>query len=138
MTQNFHADRALPRDHIGVVKRMHKGELALFFQMYRVLIRIGIGSTVQHDLGIFAAKAFNRIDLDHRRGFRHDDHRLAFELGRRVCHALRVIARRSSDHALFKLRWRELRHFVVRAANFVRKHGMHILAFQIHLIVNAA
>ena len=36
---------------------------------------------MQHDLGIFAAKAFNRIDLDHRRGFRHDNHRFAFEFG---------------------------------------------------------
>ena len=127
LAQDFHRDGTLPGDHIGVIIGMHKNHPVLLLQFQRMLIGIGIGIAVQHH---FRATAGNRLYLDLRRGRRHHDDRFAAELLRAECHALRVVPRRSRDHAALKLLRRELRHFVVCAAHFEGKHRLHILALE--------
>jgi len=113
---------------------MHEGHLVLLLQLQRVLIGIGIRITMQHH---FRAATRDRLDLDLRRGGGHHDDGLAAELlcGKR--HTLRMVPRRGGDHAALELLGRELRHFVVGAAQLERKHRLHILAFQQYRIANA-
>lgn len=48
----------------------------------------------------FAAEAAHRIDFDIRRGGWHDDQRLHARARSRESHALRMITRRSGNHAM--------------------------------------
>ena len=65
-------------------------------------VGIGVGVAVQHDLG---AARRDRVDLDARRGDRHDDHRPAAQPLRRERHALRVVAGARRDHAAAQARF---------------------------------
>jgi len=76
------------------------------------------------------------IDLDLRRGRRHDDHRPATELARRERHALGMIAGRGGDDAALSLRRRQVGHFVVGAAQLEREHRLHVLALEQHAVAD--
>ena len=93
--------RALPRDHIRVVERVHKGQLLLFTDGLRVDICLVKGVAKQHDL---AAPGRDRHDLHLRRGHGHHDDGVAAEALGRQGDALRVVARRGADHAALQHR----------------------------------
>ena len=89
LAQDFHAYCALPGDHVGIVVRMHEGELAHTLELQRMAVGLVVGIAEQHHLG--AARRY-RIHLDARRRHRHHDYRLAAEFLRRQGHALGVVA----------------------------------------------
>jgi threonine dehydratase len=70
LAHDLHADRALAGDHLGVVVGMHEHQAAAAPQLQRPLVRLGVRIAVQDDL---CAARRHRVDLDARRGDRHDD-----------------------------------------------------------------
>ena len=96
LAHDLHAHRALPGDHFRIVVWVHEGERAFAFQPQRLGVRLGVRVAVQAHLG--AARA-HRIDLDARRGDRHDDGGAAAQALRGKGHALRMVARTRGDHA---------------------------------------
>ncbi len=127
LTQDFHADGALPGDDIRVVIGMDKHHAGFAFQRQCVLVGIGIGIAVQHHL---ATAPLHGLNLDLWGGRGHDNGGLAAQFFRRQCHALGMVARRGSDHALGQLCRGQLRHLVVRPAQLEGKHRLHVLALQ--------
>ena len=73
LAQDFHADGALSGDDIGIVERMHEGELLFFLEFLRVAVGIAVAVAVQHDLHGTLAEMFHRVDLYLRRGGGHHD-----------------------------------------------------------------
>ena len=71
LTEQFHRNRALAGDHVGIVERMHELEALLGHQTMGLGLGVAVGLAVQHDL---RAAGTNGIDLERRRGDRHDDH----------------------------------------------------------------
>jgi hypothetical protein len=61
LPQDLHADRALARDHIGVVVRMHEHRVRALLQRERVRVGVAVGVTEQHD---FRTARLDRGDLD--------------------------------------------------------------------------
>ncbi len=113
---------------------MHERQLVLFFQRQCMVIGVGVGLAKQHDL---AATRLDRFDLDWRCRGRHHDHCAATELAGRQRDPLRVIAGRCADHAVFKLRRRQVCHLVVRAAQLEAEHALHVFALEINLVFHA-
>ena len=70
LANDFHADRALSCNHVGVVKWGDVGQFFFFCQFHRVIIGIVVGNAFEDD---FAAAAFDGVDFDFGRGFGHDD-----------------------------------------------------------------
>ena len=99
-----------------------------------MIVGIGIGIPEQHHL---AAEAADRVYLHLRRGHRHHDHRLAAQTMGRQGHALRMVAGRGTDDATLELRWREVRHLVVGAAQLEAVHGLLVFALEQHGVVQA-
>ena len=114
LPQDLHADRALPGDHVRVVERMNERELALARDCQRVLVGLFVLVAVQDH---FAAEVDYRLDLDARRGLRHDDRRRDAAPAGSERHALRVVAGRGADHAAPGDGLGEVRDLVVRAAH---------------------
>ena len=71
LTQDLHADGALPGNHVWVVKRMHKGEFFCFFEFQRMRISIIKRFPGQH---YFTTQVFDRLNLDFRGRGRHHNH----------------------------------------------------------------
>ena len=134
LAQDFDADRALPRDHIGVVVRMDEGQPAAAAEPGGERIGFVVRIAVQDDAG---AARDDRVDLDLRRGDRHDDRRAALQALRGECHALGVIARRRRDDTALQLRRRQLRHLVIGAAQLEGEHGLHVLALEQQCVADA-
>jgi hypothetical protein len=134
LPQDFHADRALPGDHFRIVERMHVGERAAALELQSLLVGLGVGIAVQHDLG---AARRDRVHLDARRGDRHHDHRLAAQALRRERHALRMVPRARRDHAAAQARLRQPGHLVVGAAQLEREYRLQVLALDQHAVAEA-
>ena len=134
LAADLDADRPLSGDDVRIVVRMDEGEAARLAQRVRMLVRVGKRVAVQQHV---AAPPLHRVDLDPRCRHRHHDNCAAAELGRRQRDALRVIARRRRDHALFELLARQMRHLVVRAADLVREHRLLVLALQQHAVLQS-
>ena len=132
LAQDLHRDRALPGDHVRVVERVHEGEVLL--RLHFECMRVGIGIRVAEQDHVGAARP-HRLDLDLRRGHRHDDDGAAAELLRRQRHALRVIAGRCRDDAALQLRTVEPGHLVVSAAQLEALDRLQVLALEQHAIV---
>jgi hypothetical protein len=71
LAQDFHADGALPGDHIRIVEGMDEVELLLLLQFQCVGVGRVVGIAEQDHFG---AALLHGIDLDGRRGGRHHDH----------------------------------------------------------------
>ena len=134
LAQDLHPDRALARDHVGVVERMDETETVRLLQFERMRIRVRIAFAEQHDIG---AARLHRIDLHLGRRHRHHDHGPAAEALRRQRDALRVIAGRRRDHAARELGLRQPRHLVVRAAQLEAEDRLVVLALQQHGVADA-
>ena len=127
LAQHFHGDRALAGDHVRVVKGVDEGQAVFFLQGHRVLVGVGVAVAEEHHL---ATELFDGVDLHLRGGGRHDDDRARAELAGAQRHALGVVAGRSANHAFFQLRGREIRHFVVGAAQLEAVHGLLVFALE--------
>ena len=64
------------------------------------------------------ATPFDRLNLDGGGGNRHDDGGFATQFLRRQCHALSVVAGRSTDDPAFQFGGRQMRHLVIGASQF--------------------
>ena len=73
MAQDFHANGALPGDHVRIVKRLHEHELTLRRELIGVRLGIRERFAAQHDFDILAAEGAHRVDLHLGRRHRHDD-----------------------------------------------------------------
>ena len=134
LAQDFHGDRALAGNHVGVIVRMHVGQVATLFELARVGRRLVIGIAMQHDFGTAPA---HRIDLDLGCGHRHHDGRRAAKALRRECDTLGMVAGGRRDHATAQsLRW-QVHHLVVGAAQLEGKHRLHVFALEQDAIVDA-
>ena len=89
LTEQFHRNRALAGDHIGIVERMHELEAPLGHQTMGLGLGVAVGLAVQHDL---RAAGTNGIDLERWRGDRYNDHRSAAELGCGESNPLSVVS----------------------------------------------
>jgi len=98
------------------------------------LIGVVVGLAVQHHFG---AARRHRVDLDLRRGHRHDDDGAAAELLRGQRHALRMVAGAGRDHAALERGRRQVRHLVVRAAQLEREHRLQVLALEQQRVAEA-
>src|SRR5208282_1444607 len=132
LTQNFHRDRALPGNDVGIVVWMHKGVTAPACKLECMRTSLVVGIAVQHN--VRAARG-DRRDLDLRRGDWHDDGCRAFQALRGKRDALRMIAGRGRDHATPQRGTRQLRHFVVRAAQLEGEHRLRVLALEQQYVV---
>jgi hypothetical protein len=134
LAQDFHADRALPRDDVGVVVRMHEGQPAPARQRARVRVGFVVGVSAQHHR---SAARLDGADLDLRRGDRHDDRGPAAQPLGGQRHALGMIAGGGGDHAALQGGCRQSRHLVIRAAHLEGKHRLQVLALQQHATAGA-
>jgi hypothetical protein len=134
LAQDFHGNRALAGNHVGVVEGVHKGQALFLLQLQRVAVGVGIAVAVQHHL---AAQGAHGVDLELRRGGGHHDHGARAQLVRAHGHALRVVAGRGADHAAFQLLGRQVRHLVVGAAQLEAEHRLLVFALEQHLVVQA-
>ena len=89
-------DRALARDHGGVLERVHERRAGLLRARERLGQRLVEARAREHGLGAVVAR---RVDLRHRRVLRHVDRRLDAELARGPRDRLAVVARARRDHA---------------------------------------
>ena len=135
LAQHFHGDGALAGNHLGVVKRVHKGHAVLLLQRERVLVRVGVAVAVQHHL---AAQGFDGFDLQSGGGHRHHDHGLGAQAAGTQRHALGMVAGRGADDALFQLSRREVHHLVVGAAQLETEHRLLVFALEQHGVVQTA
>ena len=134
LAQNFHGDGALARNHFGVVKGMHKGHAHFFLKHAGVFESVRVAVTHQHH---FAAQSFDGIDLHLWCGGGHHNHSATAQFARAQRDALGMVAGGGANHALFELRWREVRHFVVRTAQLKAVHGLLVFALEQHGVVQA-
>ncbi len=112
LTQDFHGDGPLAGDDIGIVIRVHVGQAPAPFQFSCMRGGFVIGITMQHHPGPTSPY---RIDLDFRRGDRHDDGCLAAQLLRSQGHALCMVTRRRGNDTPSQHFGPEVGHLVVSA-----------------------
>ena len=134
LAHDFHADGALPRDDFGVVKRRDVGQTAFGNQLHGVVVSIVVRHARQHHI---AAACFHRTHLNFRRGFGHHNGCRAAQSLRGKGNALRVVACAGGNHAFAQYVFRQLCHFVVRAAQLEGKHGLQIFAFEQDFVAQA-
>jgi hypothetical protein len=132
LAQDFHGDRALAGDDVGVVERMYEGQALFAFEGQRMGVRIGVAVPAQHDL---TAQRLDGLDLHLRRRHRHHDYGAGSKLVRGQRHALRVVARRSADDTPLQLFRRELDHLVVGAAQLEAEDRLLVFPLEQHLVV---
>ena len=85
----------------------------------------------------FAAEAAHRINFDIRGGGWHDDERLHAQARCRESHALRMITRRSGNHAMRFLLFRQARHHRVGSAQLKAVHRLTIFTLHQHNVIEA-
>ena len=134
LAQQFHGNRALAGDHIGVVKRVHKSHALLLLQAQGVGVGIGVALAMQHHL---ATQGLDGFYFEGGRGHGHHHHRACAQLGRAQRHTLGVVARRGANHPARELLAAELGHFVVRPAQLEAEHRLLVFALEQHLVVQA-
>ena len=80
----------------------------------------------------------HRLDLDLRRGLRHDDERADAEVAGRERHALRVVAGAGRDDAARPLGVGQVRDPVVGAAQLEAEDRLQVLALEQDLVAEPA
>ncbi len=126
LLKQLQRQRALPGDHHWVIKRRHPGKTLLLRQFNSFRFRfIKISAVQQH----FAAKTAYRIDFNIRRCFWHDDQRLHAKPRGGERHALRMVPRRRSNHAVGFLFFGQSGHHRVSAAQLKAMYRLPVFAF---------
>ena len=138
LTENFHADRALSCNDIGIVERMDEGQMSFFFQFLGVVAGIGERIAIQYDFDIVAAMCADGLYLDGRGGGRHGDDGPAVKSSGGQCDALGMVACRSADHAFFQLVGRKICHFVICATQFETEYALHVLALEQDMVAGTS
>ncbi|MNO94079.1 hypothetical protein D3C76_856910 [compost metagenome] len=131
LTQDFHGDRALARDHIRIVKGRNKGAPAFPGQLQCIGQRKRKTFAMQYRIG---APATNSDHLQLRRSGRHYDGGTDPQLPRCQRHTLRMITGRSRDHAASLLRVAQLHQLVVGAADLEGKGRLQVFALEQDLV----
>ena len=134
LPEHFHGDRALARNHLGVVKRVDEAQALLVAQLHRVGVGIGIAVAVQHHL---ATQRLHRVDFQSGCGDRHDDDGACAQLASAQRHALRMVASRRTNDAFVQLRGAQLRHLVVGPTQLEAEHRLLVFPLQQHLVFQA-
>ena len=127
LTQDLHGDRALARDHLGIVERMDEDHATLAREDHGTLVRLIVVIAVQDDLG---AELGHRAYLDLGRGRGHDDQGRDAACLRGEGDSLRMVSGGRADHSLMRDRRREMGDLVVGAADLEREHGLQVLALE--------
>ena len=135
LPQDFHGNRALTGDDVGVVEGMHKNQISLTAQLGGMLVGVIVVIPVQYD---FAAQIRNGLELDFGRSQGHDDDRRDSPSAGGQRNALCMVAGGSANHPALRADCRQLRNFVVSAANFERKHRLQVFSFEPDAIVETA
>ena len=135
LAQQLHGNRALAGDHIGVVKRVHKGHALLLLQHQGMGVGVGVALTMQHHL---APQGLHRLHFEGGRGHRHHHHRARAQLGRAQRHALGVVAGRGANHPARELLAAQLGHLVVGPAQLEAEHRLLVFTLEQHLVVQAS
>ena len=136
ISQDFKGDRPLTRSDIEIIERMDKG-MALFLGQ---LQRMGIGFVI-----IFAEKdhrraiGFRVIDLDQRRGLRHDDRGLELlQLGSQGNTLSMVASRCRDDQAALFLLSRQAGNLDKCTAYLVCTSQLQVFRLEIDLVAGQA
>ena len=98
---HFQCDRALTRDDVGVVERVHENQPARLLQIEGGVSRFIKRMSGEHD---FSAEIAGLAHLNVRGRFRHDDGRVDAEGARVISKPLGVIAGRCGDDAFLTIR----------------------------------
>ncbi|MNV00271.1 hypothetical protein D3C71_904300 [compost metagenome] len=130
LAQDLHANRALARDHVGVIECRNESQVLLLRQRLRMGEGVGVGIPgLDHGNGR-AAMGAHGIHLDLGRRLRHHDDGAHAQLGRRDRDALRMVAGRGGDHAAVARGLRRVAHLVVGAAHLEGKHRLVVFPLQ--------
>src|SRR5690606_23176042 len=113
LPQDLHPYRALAGDHVRIIERMHEDEAALMSDLESPRIGGIVIVSLQND---FATQIEDSLHFDVRSRLRHDDDRRDAASARRESNTLRMIAGRGADDASLGGGLRQVRHFVVSAA----------------------
>ena len=124
--QDFQSHRPLPRDHLQIIKRMDVGELAFGCQSPRFAARFIKSVAVQNDRGteLPTARHFHQWSKT-----RHHDRDGNAQQPSVPCQPERMVSRRRGDDARTRLRRRQLRQRVARAAFLETARALEIFLF---------
>ncbi len=131
MLQDFSPDGPLPCDDERIVERMDERQAGLRDHQIAMGLRIGVAVADQHHIRPHRPHG---VDLDLRRGLRHDDRRLQTELAGRVGDTLRMIAGAGCDDAARPFVLAQMRDLVVGAPKLEAENGLQVFALEEHLV----
>jgi hypothetical protein len=127
LLDDLKAHRALARDDIGMVKRVHEHSIVLSRPFLRRLERIVEGLTDQPHLGTIRTR---RFDLGQRRRDRHEHRRPHAQQRRGQGDALRVVAGAGAHDPPRPLLGSQLGDAVVSASDLERARSLQMLALE--------
>ena len=127
LTHDLPPHRALPGDDVLIVERRNEDHPAFGREPFRPLLRPVVRFPREHHL---RPEPFDRLHLDARCRFRHDDEGAHSQPARGERHALRVIAGGGRDDPLRAFRRGERRELVVGASNLEREYRLKVLALE--------
>ena len=125
--ENFHADRALPAQHLVIVERRHVRHAFVLAQFDCVRGGLVEDLAVQHDVG---AVRLGGVHLERRGDFRHEDGCFGAALACRIRHALCMVAGGGRDDAALELFVGERGDLVVCAADLERAGDLQVLRLE--------
>ena len=128
LIENLQPNRALPRDDQLIVIRMDEGHTGFLLQFHRPVVGIVVGAFDQFHFGPQPLGAFH---LHNGGAVRHADYAVNPHPGGGQRHALRVVARRTGNHALGPLFLRELADLVVSPPDFETTRHLQVLGLKV-------
>ena len=132
---DLHSNRRLPGNHVRIVIRMHKHPLIFFPPLHSASASGIVIVPFQNDRG---SQRTHRVDLDRRRGPRHDDNRVQPQLGRSQRNTLRMVASRGGNHSVCALRLIKAGDLVVGPPQFEGKRALQVLALEPNVAVQTS
>ena len=123
----FQSQCALPGDELHIVERMNVGQPPLFAKLFGFFVGLVPDQAMLHN---FRAVSPRGVDLRLRRVAGHHHHGLHLVDARGQRHALRMVARRRTNHAALALLFRQMAKLIQRPANFVRSGLLEHLRLQ--------
>ena len=123
------ANRALTGDDERIVERRHQHQTGGLLQLVAMLFRVRVAVAEQDD---FRPEIAHRLNLDLRRGLRHDDDGADAELPRGKRHTLGVISGARRNDAAGLLGGSQVRHLVVGAPQLEAEHRLQVFTLQKH------
>ena len=131
LAEDFHADRSLTGDDIGIVKGMDEDVLMLFLKFECVQVGIGIAVPAEDDLGPQGA---DRVGFEFGSGHGHDNMRLAAELTGTEGDTLGMVSGGRADDATLEFGGCQSRHFIVGTTEFEAVDRLFVFALEPDLV----